>query len=185
MERTVLWKMLDEVGLEVSSLRVSSVGVQLDGTVLTVTEGRPLEVRYAVRCDPSFATRSAIIHIPDGPSVVLQAREGGRWMRGRGALPAMEGVLDVDISVTPSTNLLPIRRLEIPVGAEVAVDAAWVRLPRLEVERARQSYRRLAERRYRFTHLDSGFTAELEVDELGMVVRYGDLWERVVAGISG
>jgi hypothetical protein len=41
-----------------------------------------------------------------------------------------------------------------------------------------QTYTRLAPNRYRYQSA-TGFAAELDVDDLGLVIRYGDLWERL------
>ena len=40
-----------------------------------------------------------------------------------------------------------------------------------------QRYTRVAERRYRFEHLDSGYTVEVLVDDAGLVLEYPDLWK--------
>jgi hypothetical protein len=94
-------------------------------------------------------------------------------------LPDLKGCIDVDFSLTPSTNTLPIRRLHLAVGESRELTAAWVRFPELTVEPLAQRYTRLAERRYRYESIVSGFTAELEVDDLGLVVTYEGIWQRV------
>jgi hypothetical protein len=92
---------------------------------------------------------------------------------------SVAGCLDVDLAFTPATNILPLRRLELAVGESREVTAAWVRFPDLSVEPLAQRYTRLDERRVRYESRGGAFTAELEVDELGLVVRYPPLWERV------
>ena len=87
----------------------------------------------------------------------------------------------MDLGIGASTNTLPMRRLSLPVGGATEVHAAWVRFPDLELERLPQRYTRLADRRYRYESLDSGFTAELDVDDLGLVVLYPGWCERVAA----
>jgi hypothetical protein len=61
----------------------------------------------------------------------------------------------------------------------VEVTAAWVRFPDLAVEPLEQEYTRLDERRWRYQSRGGAFSAVLEVDEHGLVIDYGDLWERV------
>jgi hypothetical protein len=39
---------------------------------------------------------------------------------------AGEGCLDIDLGFSPSTNLLPIRRLTLAVGEAATVRAAWL-----------------------------------------------------------
>jgi hypothetical protein len=97
-------------------------------------------------------------------------------------IPAVAGCLDLDLAFTPATNILPLRRLGLAVGESREMTAAWVRFPDLSVEPLAQRYTRLDERRVRYESRDGSFTAELEVDEIGLVVRYPPLWERVAAG---
>jgi hypothetical protein len=96
-----------------------------------------------------------------------------------GELPELAEFVDVDLEISPSTNTLPIRRLNLAIGESRELTAAWVRFPELTVEPLAQRYTRLAERRYRYESVVSGFTAELEVDDLGLVVTYEGLWQRV------
>ena len=58
--------------------------------------------------------------------------------------------------------------------------AAWVRFPELTVEPLTQCYERTGDRLYRYSSGGGAFTADIEVDELGLVVRYPPLWERVI-----
>src|SRR5579864_4908705 len=97
-------------------------------------------------------------------------------------IPAVAGCLDVDLAFTPATNILPLRRLGLAVGESREMTAAWVRFPDLSVEPLAQRYTRLDERRVRYESRGGAFTADLEVDELGLVVSYPPLWERVAAG---
>ena len=93
-------------------------------------------------------------------------------------LKEFEGLVDVDLQVTPATNTLPIRRLQLGVGESAETDALWVRFPELALERLPQRYTRTGEFRYTYESRGGAFRAELEVDAQGLVVRYGDIWKR-------
>ena len=54
---------------------------------------------------------------------------------------------------------------------------AWVSLPDLKVHRSQQRYEHLEPGRVRFS--SDGFTADLELDEDGVVVFYPELARRV------
>jgi uncharacterized protein len=85
--------------------------------------------------------------------------------------------VDVDLSFTPATNTLPIRRLRLDVGEEAEILVAWLVWPELEVRPVRQRYARLAQDRYRYAQDD--FEAELVVDDEGLVLEYEGLWRAV------
>jgi hypothetical protein len=69
--------------------------------------------------------------------------------------------------------------LRLQPGQSADVTAAWIRLPALTVEPLAQQYTRTGEHSYRYASRGGAFTADLTVDDFGLVVRYGEYWERV------
>lgn len=148
-----------------------------------IADARRLEVQYTIECALDWTTRSVAIeqlHGTTKQSLHLRRDESGAWWRDGARLAEFDGLSDVDLSVTPSTNTLPIRRLALEPGASAPTDAVWVRFPALAIERLPQRYTRTGDRQYRYESSGGAFTADLEVDEHAMVVRYGALWERTV-----
>ena len=76
---------------------------------------------------------------------------------------------------------MPVRRsaLHEHAGSEDFV-MAWVSVPDLRVHASPQRYEHVRPGVVRFVALDGDFTAELELDADGFVVRYPRLAERVV-----
>jgi uncharacterized protein len=171
----------DIAGAERCSLRATEGGWSFRGVVVASYDDRPLDVRYEVAVDERWATRSVVVTMDDLVRPVrleLDRSSDGRWTVDGRTAPHLEGCVDVDLGVTPSTNTLPIRRLDLEVGQEAEIEAAWVRFPELQVDRGRQRYARIGTDVWRYSA--GAFTADLVVDETGLVVRYGDdLWRRV------
>jgi hypothetical protein len=179
---TGLWRWLDGTGLEWFALHREAGGWRLKGTILALHDGAPAEARYEVSCDPGWRTKRAVVDVQSAGAhrSLRLAVENGRWFRDAREQPDVQGCVDVDLSWSPSTNTLPIRRLGLAVGqTSDRVTAAWVRFPELTLEPLPQEYRRLGESRYRYTSRAGAFTAEIDVDGHGLVVEYAGLWERV------
>jgi hypothetical protein len=176
--RSVLWRGPDG-SLERCTLLENRAGARLTGTVLKAMAGAPLEVRYVVDVDRSFATVRTEVRVADGASLLLESDGRGRWTTEGQDLRLADGCRDVDLEVSPSTNTLPIRRLHPKVGETVTPRALWVRFPSLSVEPIDQSYERLSETEWRYRSGD--FSAELDCDADGLVRRYGELWVAEVA----
>jgi hypothetical protein len=177
-----VWRRVGCPGLERFELRRENTGWSLGGTVVLVHEGEAAEARYAVACDGSWRTRWAEVTCTCGAATrTLELTvTGDRWLEAGREHREVRGAVDVDLGWTPATNTLPIRRLGLRPGQRSGiVTAAWVRFPTLQLEPLPQEYERLDERRYRYTSGGGIFSAELSVDEEGLVVDYGDLWERV------
>jgi len=170
-------------------LLTSDSGVVANGLVIGLEAGRPFRISYEVRCDGRWRVREVRVATPDSEQPVLEllTDEEGRW-KGRGGEPVLEleGCRDVDISATPFTNTLPIRRLGLEPGESEELAVTYIRVPELLVGPERQRYGCLEAQAdgglYRFEALPSGFTAELPIDAEGLVIDYPRLFRRVWSG---
>jgi uncharacterized protein len=185
--REVMWSAWEDPGLGHLLLEVRNDGVVADGVVLGVTEGRPFRVAYEVRCDSDWRVRAIRVGTPgpEPPRVDLLSNGEGNWTMPDGrVVPELEGCLDVDISVTPFTNTLPIRRLGLEPGESAELSVAYVEGTELQAWPEPQRYTCLEKGNggglYRFLSLDGGFTADLPVDTDDLVVDYPGLFRRVL-----
>jgi hypothetical protein len=109
--------------------------------------------------------------------VKVEADGSHRWRLNGAETAAVEGCIDVDLNFSPSTNLLPIRRLDLAVGQSAEVRAAWLRFPSFNLEPLQQSYRRIDETAYRYESAGGTFVRDLQVAESGLVLQYPGFWE--------
>lgn len=180
--QTILWRRLDRPGHEAACLSFQGQVWQLLGTVVTTAAGRPCRLDYAVVCDTDWRTRWARVSGWYGfqPLSCRIARDpAGIWRVNGQPRPELAGCDDVDLDFSPITSLLPIRRLRLPVGEEARVRAAWLRIPSLSVDPLDQVYQRIEDRRWFHALADGMFNAILDVDDMGLVQRYGQQWEAV------
>ena len=127
MRREIMWSAWDNPGLDHLRLTVSDSGAVADGMVLGLVEGRPFRLAYEVRCDADWKLRAVRVGVPGEPPKVELLSDGeGNWTTSDGRpLAGLEGCEYVDISVTPFTNTLPIRRLRLSPGESADVSVAY------------------------------------------------------------
>jgi uncharacterized protein len=172
----LLWQASDG-GSELCVLERADRGWRLRGTVLTHEAEQPIELRYRVMVDSGWATTDVEVLVSLAGGEPREVAElGGLWS-GTERPPEYRDCVDVDLSFTPATNTLPIRRLALDVGEAAEIHVAWLVWPELRVQRARQRYARVAKDRYRYTQDD--FEADLVVDDQGLVLEYEGLWRAV------
>jgi hypothetical protein len=172
----LLWQASDG-GSEVCVLERAGGGWRLRGTVLTHEAKEPIELRYAVTVDQAWATTDVEVLVAFAGGDLRELPEIGELWSGKERPRGYGDCADVDLSFTPATNTLPIRRLGLEVGEKADIAVAWLRWPELRVERVGQRYARLAADRYRYGQGD--FEAELTVDEHGLVLEYEGLWKAI------
>ncbi len=184
--RTICWRPLwneGQPGVGLEHLLLSEYVA--DSVVLAIDEKHgPFRLSYHLQWDDAWRLRLATLAVATGTvrrSLQLQTDGEGRWRSEGRDLVELDGCLDIDIWPTPFTNSFPLCRKPLAVGERREYRMAWVLAPELTVAPQPQAYTRLASTRYLFENLDgSGFRAELEVDELGIVLDYPKLFQRVM-----
>ena len=119
VEETILWERLDRPGHESARLGRGDSELVLEGSAVFGHEGEPCRLDYVVVADGRFHTvRGTVIGWLGARPVGIEiAVEAGRWSMNGMACPEVAGAVDLDLNFSPSTNLLPIRRLDLEVVA--------------------------------------------------------------------
>lgn len=176
----MLWRRLDQPGHEAAKLVFHAPFWQLGGNAVFAHEGQPCRLEYLVVCDAAWHTLHARVIGWVGVQQIgieLSASADRDWRLNGDQCPAVRGCMDLDLAFSPSTNLLPIRRLGLKRGEEAEVRAAWLRFPGFTLEPLVQVYRRTGDTRYRYEAAGQRLATELELDSVGFVMRYPGLWE--------
>src|SRR5438128_6200787 len=184
--RQVAWEWLDRPGLEVTTVRQRLENIVIDGHVVAAWDASVLRVRYHPRCDTHWRVEEARIDLDasSGHRRMVSQRDGDGWRVDGNTKPELRGCEDIDIMATPFTNTLPIRRLSWQLDQARDLRMVYVSLPSLDAMPMSQRYTRLvddasAQRRFRYHAIESGFTADLTVDDDGLVLDYPPYWRQI------
>ena len=176
----VLWRRLDQPGHESARLSFQQECWSLIGTAVFAHNQQACRLDYRVVCNSAWETLSAKVAGWLGNETVdidLAVDSARRWQLNARECPEVADCIDLDLNFSPSTNLLPIRRLGLAVGQEAAVRAAWLRFPSFHLEPLEQLYRRADVATYRYESAGGRFVADLEVNAAGFVTRYPNFWQ--------
>lgn len=186
MERNIMWVPWTGAGLEHLHIQQTNEGMVIDSVVIGVKERIPFRLWYNIQTDRDWRVRECTLRLlgSGNQGITLHADGEGHWTDVGGVqLSALQRCIDVDISVTPFTNTLPIRRLSLDPGQAADLLVAYIAVPEMEVRVASQRYSCLESRtdggRYQYESLTSGFTRELPVDAQGLVLDYPGIWKRI------
>jgi hypothetical protein len=176
---TILWRRLDRPGHETARLVHQSSGWYLSGSAVFFHEQQPCRLDYQIRCDADWRTTFAQVTGWVGDETIaveIKVDAAQRWYLNGEERLEVEGCIDLDLNFSPSTNLLPIRRLNLAVGEAATVKAAWLRFPSFQLEPLEQVYRRLDANAYRYESAGGRFVTRLEVNTAGFVINYPNIW---------
>jgi uncharacterized protein len=166
------WDGLESNSTETCSVSESQDGVRVESTV----HGTFGQCTYTLIADDRWQFRLLALML--GPRSLRVEFDGTLWtVDGRGRQD-LEAACEVDIAISPLSNTLPIRRLELAVGESADITTAYVAVPNLTVVTDPQRYTRLADHEYRYESRNSNFERLITVDEHGLVVTYPGLFAR-------
>jgi uncharacterized protein len=146
-------------------------------------EGEPTALAYSLQVDRDWQTSEAHVWGRRGPEAVdLRLRRDGEgsWTLNHAPCPAVQGCIDLDLSFTPATNFLPLRRLALAIGRSAEVRSAWLEWPEVRLTPLLQRYHRRSEEEYDYeSDLPDGelFRTVLLVRPDGWVRDYAGLWQ--------
>ncbi len=198
--RFLVWSGVEEWLTETAEVELSDDGLRAIGFQLGA-EPDPFRVDYRLEAPDRYVTkeleltataqgwRRHVLLRHDGSGGWNAEVEdegdvlGGPW---EGSLPDLSEARDIDIENSPLTNTMPIRRHGLRRGGSGDFVMAFITMPTLRVEASPQRYEHVRSSEtgsvVRYLSRDGDFTAELELDEDGLVEFYPRLARRVIPG---
>lgn len=177
---TARWRALDREGEDSCRLCRADHGWMLIGHARFRGADGFSALDYVVRCDTGWQTISAdITGLQDGLNVNLRiTRDDKTWVLNEIPQPQVSGAIDLDLSFTPATNLMPLRRLLASDEASEITRAAWLRYPQADLQPLDQTYGRTGVAGdFSYKAQQTGYTTRLHIGESGFVTNYPGLWE--------
>jgi uncharacterized protein len=180
--RALAWRGVEEWLAEHAQIDLADDGVMATGVQLGV-EPEPYLVEYRLDAPNGWITRRLEVEASGAGWrrwLSIEHDGKGRWTADGERLDHLDGAVDCDLAFSPLTNLMPVRRSglhERPAAEDFVM--AWVSVPDLKVHASPQRYEHVRPGVVRYVALDGDFTADLELDEDALVVRYPRLAERV------
>jgi hypothetical protein len=183
--RSLTWRGVEEWLAEHARVELTGDGLLARGVQLGAAP-QPYRLDYDLHVPHDWITRRLELEAAgDGwrRTLVLERDVAGAWTVDGQRDDRLDGALDCDLAFSPLTNVMPVLRHGLHErAASHDFVMAWVSVPDLQVHRSPQRYEHVRPGVVRYVALDGDFTADLELDADGLVVRYPRLAERVASG---
>lgn len=186
MDRTVMWMQWNNLGTEQLHIVNNTEKISADSVVVGIRDGKPFRVRYQIDTNQDWQVQHLRVEPLNagGKVLALRSDSDGQWLKADNTpIAELDGCIDVDLSATPFTNTLAIRRLALQPGQSVDLKVVYIAIPEMEVRAVPQRYTCLEINSqggiYQHEGLWRKFSVELLVDRDGLVIEYPKTFRRI------
>jgi uncharacterized protein len=181
MQRTLLWTSQEYHSKEYCTIRKVRTGTEVNSVILGMHKKTIYKIDYQTRINKNGETIFVEIKFDSKDpwsTGAFQSDGEGHWTRNGKSLKRFDGCIDIDISLTPFTNSLPVNRLKLENKEQQFIKVIYFDILQKRVTTARQSYSRLSKYKYLYENVPHTFQATISVDGCGMVLDYPGLFSR-------
>ncbi|MED1797225.1 putative glycolipid-binding domain-containing protein [Brevibacillus porteri] len=179
----VIWKPTTGVGYEHLRIREGSNRIHVNSIVIGRLDDATLtRIQYEIVLDSNWVTREvSLASMGEEGALHLSSDGEGNWTNEVGEpIPELFGCIDIDISCTPFTNTLPIRRLSYTQLEPQYIQVAYFSAHELTYRQVQQQYTLLESKGDSsvYQYRAGTFMENITVDSNGLVLIYPELFLR-------
>jgi len=178
----MVWQSLAWPSTVVHRQVVTAQAIEEHGIAAGKTDqGAVFAYEYKLLLTPAWEIKSAnITSLLDERTIALH-HDAGTWRDAAGkTLHEFDGIPYIDLSFSPFTNTLPIKRAPFVDDEELTIDTLYFDENSFSLTKVQQRYRRLGPKKYRYQDVETpDFTANIDVDDDGLVTDYQHLFARM------
>lgn len=165
--------------MEYCNVETTETDIRIDGTIVGYGEDTPFSVSYDIIADRLWQVSSLEMAVEKSGEcswISLQRDPDGKWTQSGHTRPEWAQCIDIDISLTPLTNTLPINRLRLEPKERREIDVLYINIFKDEIKPVKQFYTNLGGDLFKYEGVFRDFTADIKVDDEGLVVDYPTLF---------
>jgi hypothetical protein len=184
MQTNILWTGCEYYSLENCLINESAAGVEISSVIIGHYEEKIYKVEYLIKTNANWETIffEIISRVNNQTQTISGESDGkGNWSKAGEPLMQFNDCIDIDISLTPFTNTLPIRRLQLQPRKTREIQVLYCNLLKGQIMPVRQKYTYVSATEFHYENIPNDFEATIVVDESGFVVDYPSLFVRTAA----
>ncbi|MGH7204143.1 MAG: putative glycolipid-binding domain-containing protein [Candidatus Levyibacteriota bacterium] len=178
--KTIIWEALAWKGREQCRIEFIDNHYHVNSVLKGKIGSQPFDLTYQLKISPIWQVVSVQIDsLSDNRRLVEFHKDAkGIWSDSQShPLNEFSQCIDIDISLSPFTNTLPIRRLTFEPNQKQAISVIYIDLPTGSLKPLKQWYTKLENRRYKYED-ENGYMYILTVDENDFVIDYPTVFSR-------
>jgi hypothetical protein len=179
--KTIIWKGIFYNSLEYFKLTKQQGAFIVKSKIIGTYADKMYAVEYNLLIDSEWRVQNFGIEydINNVKEKIVGEKRNNEWKINGLINTSYTNFNFIDISLTPFTNTLAIRNLNLGISQEQEIDVIYINILDNYTKHVKQKYRKLSDRIYRYENVPNDFEADISVDEFGLVILYPLLFERL------
>ena len=179
MQTNILWTGREYYSLENCLVHSAENGAEINSVIIGTYESKIYRVEYQIKTNENWETIFFEIksrHSNTTEHLKFESDGKGNWFSNNKRADQFNGCIDIDIPLTPFTNTLPIKRLNLKQGEEQQIRVIYLDMLEGKIKPVHQKYTRLSKTEYQYENVPNDFDAKITVDDFGLVTDYPALF---------
>ncbi len=179
--KILLWRGLINKSWEHCSVDERDSGFKIASEIVGNYEGETYMVNYLINTDNQWNIQDFEIRCDIQGEIkrFYGQKNGLDWLINGQIEPCFAGFNYIDISITPLTNTLPIKRLALNVNESKDINVIYIDILNGSIKPVRERYTKISKDHYRYENLESTFASAILIDRNGIVKTYPGHFELV------
>ncbi|WP_312287807.1 putative glycolipid-binding domain-containing protein [Chryseobacterium gleum] len=179
--KTLIWKGIFYQSLEYFNLHSDDKGYTVESKIIGCHEDKIYVLNYKILSDKDWNVQDFLIEseINTVKRTFSGKRNQNHWKINGVVHSEFNNFKFIDISLTPFTNTLPINNLKLAENSSQEIKVIYIDVLNKVIKPVTQQYTRISADQYRYDNLQTDFTADISVDESGLIVNYPELFEKI------
>lgn len=177
----IIWQGIYYQSMENCNLFIEQDYIKIESKISGTHQEIVYDIEYTIVANKNWEVLS--FNIKTQLNGVISILEGEKnldnWIINGELKTEFEGCIDIDISLTPFTNTLPINRLNLNTKSSSDIKILYIDVLYQRIASTNQRYTKLSSTKYLYENKSSSFQAQIEVDKIGIIVNYPNLFKRI------
>ena len=176
----IIWKGIYYQSIENCVITISESDIDIKSQIIGHHQDFIYNIEYYIKTNKQWETQYFIIdsEINHLKTKIEAEKVNDNWIINGEQKNELKLCTDIDISLTPFTNTLPINRLKFNIEQKNKIDVLYINILEQKIIPVQQNYTKLSEFEYKYENISNDFEAIIKVDETGLVINYPELFER-------
>ncbi len=180
MQQNIIWSGKKFQSLENCRINTTASGFEISSNIIGIFNNKIVNAEYIILTTKNWKTRSFQIDLlMDGNKITYEYESDtiGNWTTKGEPVVELNDCIDIDISLTPFTNTLPINRLIMNENDQQEINVVYIDLLEQKIKNIQQRYTKQDADRYLYQNITIPYEATLIITETGLVKDYPHVFE--------